>query len=81
MSGKIVLGEHLQAGRITRERETQRVEPFPGALPQLRVEAPRPASFTAAQPMRTASGMASARAEGARAASREPATRNHKLGK
>ena len=24
-SGKIVLGEHLQAGRITRERETQRL--------------------------------------------------------
>ena len=47
-----MLGEHLQAGRITRERETpQRVEPFPGALPQLRVEAPAPASFTAAQPM------------------------------
>ena len=80
-----MLGEHLQAGRITRERETpQRVEPFPGALPQLRVEAPAPASFTVftvAQPMRTASGMASARDEGARAASREPATRNHKLGK
>ena len=56
-----MLGEHLQAGRITGERETQHVEPFPGALPQLRVEAPRlRASFTAAQPMRTASGMASA---------------------
>ena len=25
-----MLGEHLQAGRITRERETQCVEPFPG---------------------------------------------------
>ena len=35
-----MLGEHLQAGRMTGERETQRVEPFPGALPQLRVEAP-----------------------------------------
>ena len=67
--------------RTNAESAYASTEPFPGDLPQLRVEAPAPASFTVAQPMRTASGMASAREEGARAASREPATRNHKLGK
>ena len=56
------------------------VQPGPTALPRWSwVGSPASASFTAAQPMRTASGMASARDEGARErpASREPATHTH----